>query len=311
MKGIFSGILILLVLNSCAQKNKKVNMNAIVNDAYEKTPKHAEQPMYGLQIDKMGCRLSVLVNDETLGDYFEKGGYSNTATINGHIIASGTQEIKVIIYPREGMQFIDDLAHVQLQVFYVRKKGDPMDTYQILKTLELPKDLKDKKLPYFEIKLPFEAKVPWDYTAMYNGFEDLRKVPDIEKKVIAAYEKIRELVVNNEQEKYLALRLQHKKFEYDTFYMTKAEIKEYNDWIAKDAAPLQNKEVAPIKNYELVFEKEGKRAFLRDRTSRGGVIKIDYGTINTEGDYKGQKSDFMEISPALVIPKGKTEFECL
>lgn len=311
MKGIFSGILILIVLNSCAQKNNKVNMDAIVNSAYEKTPKHEQQPMYGLQIDKMGCRMSILLNDETLGNYFQKGGYSNTSTINGNIIRSGKQEIKVIIYPREGMEYIDDLAHVQLQLFYVKRKGDPMDTYQIIKTLELPKDLKDKKLPYFEIKLPFEAVVPWDYSEMYNNLSDLRKVPDIEKKVIAEYERIRNLVVNNEQDKYVSFRIKNMQSEYDTFYMTKAEIKEYIEWIAQDAEPLLNKEVLPIKNYELVFEKDGKKVFLRDRISRGGVIKIEYGTINTGGDYKGEKSNSKIISPALIIPTGKTEFECL
>lgn len=286
-------------------------MNTTINNAYESIPKHEQQPMYGLQVDKMGCRLSVLINDETLGDYFDKGGYSATETINGHIVKSGQQSIKVIIYPREGMQFIDDLAHIELALFYVKHKGDPMDTYQTIAKIELPKDLKDKKLPYFEITANFEANVPWDYSAFYNDLLDLRKVPDIEKKILNTYTKVRDMIVNNDQEKYLSFRLQHKKLEYEPFYMSKDEVKEYVNWMAKDATPLLNKEVLSIQNYELVFEKEGKKAFLRDKTNRGGVIKIEYGTINTDGDFKGKKNKEMYISPSLILPKGKTELESL
>lgn len=303
-------IIILFVLNSCAQ-NKSKNMNTMINEAYETTPKHNKQPMYGLQIDKMGCRVSISVNDETLGNYFDKGGFSTTETINGHIIKSGNQTLKVLVYPREGSLFIDDLANVKLELFYVAQKGDPMDSYKILKTVELPKNTKDKRLPYVEINIPFEANVPWDYSSFYNSLVDLRKVPDIEKKVVEEYEKIRNMIVTNDQNNYLNFRIKHKKMEYETFYMSKEEIKEYIESIAKDATPLENKEVLPIKNYELVFEKDGKKVLLRDKTTRDGIIRMEYGSINTEGDYKGEKSKEMYLSPNLILVKGKTEFESL
>lgn len=283
----------------------------MINEAYETTPKHNKQPMYGLQVDKMGCRVSISINDETLGNYFDIGGFSTTETINGHIVRSGNQTLKVMVYPRNGAQFIDDLAHIKLELFFVAQKGDPMDSYKNLKTIELPKGLKDKKLPYFEINVPFEANVPWDYSSFYDNLVDLRKVPDIEKKVVSEYEKIKNMIVANDQNSYVNLRVKNKKMEYETFYMTKDEIKEYIESIAKDATPLENKEVLPIKNYELVFEKGGKKVLLRDKNTRDGIIRVEYGSINTEGDYKGQKSKEMYLSPNLILAKGKTEFESL
>ncbi|MFC3561218.1 hypothetical protein [Pedobacter jamesrossensis] len=308
---ILIGLLSLCILNGCAQKKSKVDMNTMIEETFKTTPKHDKQPLYGIQIDKMGCRLSIAINDETLVDYFEKGGFSATETINGHIIKSGNQTLKVMVYPRNGAQFIDDLAHIKLELFYVAQKGDPMDSYKIMKTIELPKDLKEKKLSYFEINIPFEANVPWDFSAFYNNLVDLRKVPEIEKKVIAEYEKIRGLISSNDSNEYLKFILKNQKMEYEAFYMTKDEVNESVNWLIKDATPLENKEVLPMKNYELVFEKEGKKVFLRDRTSRDGAIRIEYGTINTEGDYKGQKSKETSLSPNLILVKGKTEFESL
>lgn len=308
-KQILIGAMCLFIFSSCAQKKEKSDMNT--NENNEQVKNYKSQPLYGLQVDKMGCRLSVIINDETLGDYFDKGGFSATETINGHIVKSGRQTLKLLVYPRTGSEFIDELANIKIEIIFAAQKGDSMESYKVIKTVELPKDLKDKKLPYFELSIPFEAEVPWDYSDFYNNLIDLRKVPDIEKKVIHEYENLRELIANNEQAKYLSFMLKNQFIEYNTFYMTKEEIKESEEWIGKDATKLENKEVLPLRNYELVFEKDGKKAFLRDKDSRDGVIKIEYGSINTDGDYKGQRSKETAISPNLIMVKGSTKFESL
>lgn len=307
MKKIIYLLTLIICTQSCAQN--KINMEEEAKRIYNATPKYQEQPLYGLQVDKMGCRLSIKVNDMTLDNYFDKGGYSSTETLNTLIIKSGKQTLTYTVYPREGKEYLDDLTRIQLQLFYVKHKGDPMDTYQVMQTIELPKDLKDKKLPFYTATVEFNAQVPWDESSFYDHLTDLRTVPNIEQKVLAKYEEIRQMYIHNEQEKFFKIRFNNAFTQYESLYMTEKEIKEYLEFNTKRTSPLKNKEVLPIEHYQLIFERNGTVASLVDKNTREGVIVVEYGDLVEEGEYKGRKQHSSSFSPVLILPKGKTELE--
>jgi hypothetical protein len=310
-KIIFISLLISLT-NSCAQKISKEKMETIIKTAYQQIPKHDKQPMYALQVDKKGCRASILVNGWSVDDYWNKGGYTVTETISPFFIKSGKQTITLKVYPREGVKYIDDLTYVALEIIYVPQKGCDMDKYQLLQIVKLPEDIKDKNLPYFEMTIPFEAKVPWDHSLFYENLQDLRKVPDIEKKLLAEYKKYVSMIENNEQEQYIERMFKNRKYEFETFYVDEKEIKDYLESDIKDVSPLKNKEVQFLDtNYEIVYELNGRVAHLISKLDRESIIRVFYGDIITEGEHKGKKQSEISTGAKLILPKGKTEFENL
>lgn len=305
-------LLIICTTIACAQKISDKQMETIIKTAYQQTPKHDQQPIYALQVDKKGCRFSLLVNGWNVDDYWRKGGYTITETISPYFIKSGKQSITIKIYPREGAQYIDDRTYIALEIIYVPQKGCDMDQYQLLQTIKLPEDLKDKKLPYFEMTIPFDAKVPWDHTAFFDNLQDLRKIPNIEKKLLAENKKQLLMIEKNQQQEYINMMFKNKKYEFERYYTDEKDIKEYMNSYLKDVSPLKNKEVQFMEsNYEIVFDLEGKVASLVSKSDREGIIRIPYGDIITEREHKGKKQSVKSLCPRLILPKGQTEFENL
>lgn len=308
---IFLSLLISLT-NSCAQKNLKKQMETITKTVFQQTPKHDKQPMYALQVDKKGCRASIWVNDWNVDNYWNKGGYTVTETISPYIIKSGKQTITMKIYPREGVKYIDDLTYVSLELIYVPQKGCDMNQYQLLQTIKLPEEIKDKKLPYFEMTIPFEAKVPWDHSLFYEDLQDLRKIPNIEIKLLEEYKKYVLMIENNDQENYIEKMFKNRKYEFETLYIKEKEVKEYMDSDIKDVSPLKNKEVQFLDtNYEIVYEVNGRVAHLISKLDKEAIIRVIYGDIITQGEHKGKKQSEISTGAKLILPKGKTEFENL
>ncbi|GEM54941.1 hypothetical protein B0A58_02760 [Flavobacterium branchiophilum NBRC 15030 = ATCC 35035] len=313
LKKIINIVLILCTITSCAQKNiSDKEMETIIKTAYEQTPKHEKQPMYAIQVDKKGCRASLWVNDFNVDDYWYKGGYTITETISSFIIKSGKQTITLKVYPRDGAEYIDDRAFVALELIYVPQKGCDMDKYQLLQTIKLPEGLAEKKLPYFEMTIPFEAKVPWDHSAFYNNLQDLRDIPNITQKILAEYKKYLVIIENNQQQVYIEKKFKNKKYEFEANYVNEEDINEYMKSYLKQTSPLKNKEVIFLDTeYEIVYELDGRIASLVSKSDREGIIRIYYGDVITEGEHEGKKQSELTIGFKLVLPKNKTELESL
>ena len=226
--------------------------------------------------------------------------------LNNYILKSGVQNVTIQIYPKEGDKFIADNADVDLKLLYAKDKDDGVNTHLNLKKVELPEDIGKSKLPYFEIKIPFEAKVPWDYSKNLENAEDLSKIPDINEKILEKYKNLREMLVKGEGLSFLK-EIENRELKAISYlYFTKNEI--LNDEQIEDIdvtisrLDVKNRKVYPIENYEFVFTNQNKLVLLRNKTTKDDLIGVEFDTEENGVD----GSTKMLI---LYMPKGSNKLE--
>ena len=149
-----------------------------------------------MQVNKNNCRVLVSCNDiPHWVTFFDNNGSSTPLFLNDYIPKSGKQVITIQIYPKEGQEFIADNADVDVKLKYAKDKDDGVESYENLAHIELPEDIGSKKLPYFELKILFEANVPYDFSKDLLNAQDLSKVPNIEEKIFKKYNQLNPLGV--------------------------------------------------------------------------------------------------------------------
>ena len=111
---------------------------------------------------------------------------------------AGKQIITIQIYPKEGQDFIAENADVDVKLKFAKDKDDGVDTYINLANVELPEDIGSKKLPYFELKIPFEATVPFDFSKDLQEAQDISKISNFKEKIVIKYNQLRNLLVNGD-----------------------------------------------------------------------------------------------------------------
>lgn len=285
-------IISLYCFNSCAQntkdilkKQKKMEKEIITyqDKMYDKIEKFDTKPLYVLQVNKNNCRVLVSCNEIPHWiTFFDNDGASTPLFLNDYILKSGNQIVKIQIYPKEGQEFIADNADLDIKLKYAKDKNDGVDTYTNLSHVELPENIGSKKLPYFELKIPFEAIVPWDFSKDLDTAQDLSKVPDIEEKVVKKYNQLRELLVNGDGLSFLKEieRSDLKTMSY--LYFTKKEIliedKIENSDIKPIRKDVKNRKVYPIEDYEMTFSADNKLVILRRKKDREEILNVEFET---------------------------------
>lgn len=316
-KKIILFIYTLCAITSCGQhSNNKSNNHKKMEDGlksykrevmYNKIQEFKTRPLYTLQVNKNNCRVLISVNDIPFWlTFYKNTGESMALYLNNYILKSGVQNVTIQIYPKEGDKFIADNADVDLKLLYAKDKDDGVNTHLNLKKVELPEDIGKSKLPYFEIKIPFEAKVPWDYSKNLENAEDLSKIPDINEKILEKYKNLREMLVKGEGLSFLK-EIENRELKAISYlYFTKNEI--LNDEQIEDIdvtisrLDVKNRKVYPIENYEFVFTNQNKLVLLRNKTTKDDLIGVEFDTEENGVD----GSTKMLI---LYMPKGSNKLE--
>lgn len=289
-KKVIVSVISLFFMNSCAQnlndnlkKQKKMEKEIIAYQSkiYDKIEKFDTRPLYILQVNKNNCRVLVSCNDIPHWlTFFDNGGASTPLFLNNYIPKSGKQIITIQIYPKEGQEYIADNADLDIKLKFARDREDGLDSYINLCTLELPEDIGQRRLKYFEIKIPFEAKVPWNFSKDLETAQNLDKISNIEEKVIAKYNQLRELLVNGDGLSFI------KEVEYSDLkscshlYASKQELleddKRENMDITRSRLDVQNRKVSLIENYEIIFCANAKLVLLRNKKDKREVISVEF-----------------------------------
>ncbi|TCC99667.1 hypothetical protein [Pedobacter hiemivivus] len=310
---LLTALFLIVTMNSCAQEkgkqNKKVMEKEIVefqSRMYDKIKKFDKRPLYSLQVNKNNCRGLVLCNDIPHWlTFYENYGESMSLYLNNYIPKSGTQMIIVQVFPKEGEEYIAANADLDLKVWYAADKDEGVDAHRVLASAELPEDIGDRKLKYFEIKIPFKARVPFDFSKDLENAQALKNIADIEQKVVKKYQQLKELLVKGDGLSFA------KEFEYSDLksctylYANKAELiavdKRDNADINRARLDVKNRRVHPIANYEMVFFAGGKLVLLRTAKGKKDMLRLEYDTeAGTDGDEK----------PAILyLPAGSTELK--
>ncbi|MCV9929012.1 hypothetical protein OIU83_15205 [Flavobacterium sp. LS1R49] len=250
---------------------------------YDKIEKFDTRPLYILQVNKNNCRVLVSCNDIPHWiTFFDNTGASTPLFINDYIPKSGKQIITIQIYPKEGEEFIADNADVDVKLKYAKDKDDGVDTYTNLAHVELPEDVGSKKTPYLELKIPFEASVPFDFSRDLETAQDLSKVPNIDEKILKKYNQLRDLLVKGDWFNFMK-EIENSDLKSCSYlYATKQELitedKVENMDITRLKLNVIDRKVDAIKNYEIGLYANNKLGLLRNKKDKTEILNVEFKT---------------------------------
>ena len=242
-----------------------------------------EKPAYYLQVNKTGCRLLVRVNDIPVGYHFVKNeGQSMLYPINDLLLGSGKHTVSIQVYPRTGETEVTKDAGVNIKVVHYKEKL--VGTPETLVELDTPTDIGMKKIPLYTDSISFNATLPFNHKKILAEATDLQTIPDLEEKVLAHYNKVRQMMIDGNCYEYRKMRLASTWVLTEMNYLGKEALEKTYidsnylfrffcnpiDWIAE-----------PIQNYEMVVCGNGKLVYLNFRfgfDSHRGYKMTDFGS---------------------------------
>ena len=194
----FTLLLSMFLLFSCDGQGKSESLE---NYQY----KTNKRTIYGMDLTIPGP-YELYINDIAARKDYGAGMHNTFIEINPYVLKSGTYSftLKLLPMPSElekGGIPPSTIDFLKLAVSKFEKTGDKQqaDSYEIVKTYPIPKI--EKPFLLYEIKGEFTVDLPYELEGWSKG-QDLSKMDkdELEKKVVAFYEKMR-LVLNNGDEK--------------------------------------------------------------------------------------------------------------
>lgn len=291
-------------------KQEIVKLEELIKEELKMVKTYPEKPAYYLQINKMGCRLLVRVNDIPIGYHFvENEGESMLYPINDVLFASGKHTVSIQVYPRIGETEVTKNASVNIKVVHYKKKLVGMP--ETLVELDTPEDIGTKKVPVYVDSISFNATLPFDHKKILAEAKDLRKVPNLEKKVLAYYNKVRQMMIDGKYYEYHKMRLSTTWVLADMSYLGEDALRKVYidsddlfrflcnpiDWIA-----------LPIENYEMVICGNGKLVYLRHKVELDDVLRANFYDTEEEKNLSPDMRTFSAFQfIALYMPKDSNE----
>jgi len=280
-------------------------MNDFLSEIMLQIQQYNNKPIYSLQVNKNGCRMLVETNampPGILGNFYTDKGESMMISLNQYILKTGKQNIKIKIYPRQGEEFINSYAHLDIKLYYNSNKDSGLNNFQCLEKIFLPDDIAERKLQYFEINIPFDASVPYDFSNRIETSIDLKTVSNIEKMILEKFEKKRKILKEGNEVEYNKDEKDGYIMAGNTSYATKEELFEYYH-ACSDAFNLSFKDriVSPIEDYEIIFYKNNKLVTIINKNNKFEILKIGF----TYQD----KPAIALLPLVLYMPKGSSELK--
>jgi hypothetical protein len=266
-----------------------------------------------IYVHSADCQFEIYINDVLLtnfkGEIARRGGVTGGHITNSLLLTSGTNEIKVRMYPPYGDQVFKTGAAIGL-VFQHFRDGDfrttvydetmrgkdgiildhfdkqwvsdkgEYDTPSWVEAHYEPKTpLPLKGLPAYEWRSTFVAEVPYDLLGWRNSV-NLKEEEEDEKKnikaeLIAEYKKVYEIIKNRDVQGYLKLVKERDELLGKTMYYTEKDSKQK----IKNAEELLNNsdyELEPLfeETFKLEYQGYGKLATLIHLADGEGVIRL-------------------------------------
>lgn len=291
-------------------KQETAKLEGLIKEELKMVKTYPEKPAYYLQINKTGCRLLVRVNDIPISYHFtENDGESMLYPINNMLLGSGKHTVSIQVYPCAGETEVTKNASVNIKAVYYKEKLVGMP--ETLVELDTPEDIGTKKVPVYTDSISFNATLPFDHKRILAEAKDLRKVPDLEKKVLAHYNKVRQMMIDGKYYEFHKMRLATTWVLTDMSYLGEDALRKAYidsddlfrflcnpiDWIA-----------LPIENYEMVICGNGKLVYLRRKVELDNVLQVR--CYDTEEEKK-LSPDMRTVSAsmfiALYMPKDSNE----
>ena len=234
--------------------------------------------------------------------------------LNPYVLKNGKCKIKLQIFPlfRRGDTLVTVENIMRCNLFfgsYIRNK----ETNEILNykaDVALPIVAPKEDVPYFEQEWDVElTELPYELEGWSKG-QDLRKwdKKELEKKVVAYYQKLWRILNNGEGERYMDLWKQADQelmfYDYETDY--DSIYKEESEEIKKNCTD----NMIYLEDYEMKLYAEGKLVCLERKTHTREFN--NYSPLDIKGwsplIRKGRKSGAEDFPVKLYLPEGSNEF---
>lgn len=300
-----------IFLNACSGQKKDNSMKAVFefenNEVVPNIQQYKTRPLYGVQINKNNCRVLITCNDIPHWlTFYENYGESMLAYLNSYILKSGAQSLKVEIFPKNGEEFLAPDASVDVKLLNAPDKDSPLADYKTLIDTSFSEVGRDEQLKYYELKLPFNAVVPYDFGKELSNAIDLQKIPDIEKRTYAKYNEIRRLIEEGDVSGYLTEQKKQQIRIASSLYATKEDVlsDQGSDNVdvnmLNTAAP--KRRVMPLDSCELVFGYGGKLVLLREKKSKKKAVRV----VINQGE---NNEEVFDTNILLYMPFGSHEIK--
>ena len=253
------------------------------------------------------------INDIAARKDYGAGMHNTFIEINPYVLKSGTYNfvLKLLPMPSEaskgGIQ-PSTIHFLKVAVSKFEKTGDKQqaDSYEIVKTYPIPKI--EKPIPYYEVKGEFTVDLPYELEGWSKG-QDLSKMDkeELEKKVVAFYEKTRIILNNGDSKTWGKLTLSRLS---ETFVFNYTPDFEKHDIIAENATTINEKSkdnMLQLENYSLKLYANGKLVCLE----RNPTIEFEGYNSNILGwsPLIRKFNDAVTPSPIILyLPENSDEF---
>ena len=234
--------------------------------------------------------------------------------LNPYVLKNGKCKIKLQIFPlfRRGDTLVTVENIMRCNLFfgsYIRnKETDKILNYKA--DVALPIVAPKEDVPYFEQEWDVElTELPYELEGWSKG-QDLRKwdKKELEKKVVAYYQKLWHILNNGEGERYMDLWKQADQelmfYDYETDY--DSIYKEESEEIKKNCTD----NMIYLEDYEMKLYAEGKLVCLERKTHTREFN--NYSPLDIKGwsplIRKGRKSGAEDFPVKLYLPEGSNEF---
>ena len=271
-----------------------------------------KQITYGISLS-MRVPYELYIND--IKADFHYVGANSGVDMNPYILKNGKYKVKLRIFPafKAGKKLIefDDIEKSNISFdSYIRNK----ETNEILNynSIPLPIVAPKEDVPYFEQEWDVElTELPYELEGWSKG-QDLRKwdKKELEKKVVAYYQKLWHILNNGEGERWTKLT-QKRINETAIFYYESEEenqkaIKNNQQNIVKYCTNM----MIPLEDYEMKLYAEGKLVCLERKTHTKEFNNKSPLDIKGWSPLirKGRKSGAEDFPVKLYLPEGSNEF---
>jgi hypothetical protein len=307
MKQIIIILLFSFIIKGYSQnkETKLINSKNMKQELIYSQKHYNEKPYYKVKVHLQACFYELFLNDIPVFSYGAKGGITNETPLNFYILKTGKQKLRIRLTPMFNNIQLSEQVDLTVELGFNNIIGEKnLDTYISCGNFHLPEEIKTKKLPFFEIEIPFEAKVPWDYSNLLENAQDLENNPNAKQLATNAVNKFYEILKEKDNSKYNLLMKEKIKKQVDVKYLSEKEI----DRLINSSNLSEIKSLYPLPEYDIIFAGNGKliqiKSKEKDEDGNSHVFKYTVKPL-MEGGHDGLSSE----NHLFYLPKGKSELE--
>ena len=242
-------------------------------------------------------------------------GANSGVDMNPYILKNGKYKVKLRIFPafKAGEKLIasKDIKNSNISFgSYIRNR----ETDEILNYEDklLPITAPTIDVPYFEQEWEVEiTDLPYELEGWSKG-QDLRKwdKKELEKKVVAYYQKLWRILNNGEGEKYVEVWKKADQELFSYYYTTQERYLKLVENTIEDVEEYCKGTMIPLEDYEMKLYAEGKLVCLERKTHTREFN--NHSPLDIKGwsplISKGEKSGAADYPVKLYLPEGSDEF---